>query len=169
MSKNIKRIQQMLSGDFSRKAQVGYTPEIVDRKVGDVWTDDEGIKWEQKKGYKIKVSKLPSVGVLGDQCMDCKKAIPKKGIHRDTYNRMDRCYHCQINFEVDLKSKRIGKNGSKWDFWVKLQLLRRWTDMDKEMEDILSELNNEESPFNMSIANALANENKKQFRKDAGG
>jgi len=169
MGKNIRKIQQMLVGEYGKKTQVGYTPEIVDRKVGDVWTDDEGVKWEQRKGYKIKISGLPGVGFLGDQCSDCKKGIQKKGVHRDTYNRMGRCYHCQLNFEVDLKTKKIGQSGNKWQFWVKLQQLKRWTDMDKEAEDIINEMAEEQSPFDLSIANALANENRKQFKKDAGG
>jgi len=169
MGKNVRKIQQMITGEFGKKTQVGYTPEIVDRKVGDTWTDDEGIKWKQKKGYKIKISKLPNVGILGDQCKDCKKAIEKKGIHRDTYNRMDRCYHCQINFEIDLQSIRIGRNGNKWQFWVKLQQLKRWSDIDKEALELITEISEEESPFDKSVANAIANENRKQFRKNAGG
>ena len=116
MSKNVKKIQQMITGEFGKKTQVGYTPEKIDRKVGDIWTDDEGVKWEQRKGYKIKISGLPGVGILGDQCKDCKKGILKKGVHRDTYNRMDRCYHCQINFEVDLQTKKIGEKNNKHFF-----------------------------------------------------
>ena len=169
MSKNVRKIQQMISGEFNKSSQVGYTPDRIDRKVGDAWTDDEGVKWEQRKGYKIKISGLPGVGILGDQCRDCKKSIPKKGVHRDTYNRMDRCYHCQINFEVDLQTKKIGEKNNKHFFWVKLQQLKRWTDMDKEALDIITEMSEEESPFDMSVVNAIANENRKQFKKDAGG
>ena len=51
---------------------------------------------------------------------------------------MDRCYHCQLNFEVDLQSKKIGENGNKWQFWVKLEQLKRWIDMDKEALDTIS-------------------------------
>lgn len=169
MGKNIKKIQDMISGEYGKKIQVGYTPENVERQVGEIWTDVDDIKWEQRKGYKIKVSKLPGVGILGDQCVDCKKGILSKGIHRDTYNRMGRCYHCQINFEVDLKSKKIGQNGNKWQFWSKLQLLNRWDDMDREALNIITSMSEEESPFDKSVANALANENRKRFKKDVGG
>ena len=169
MNKNIKKIQKMISGEYNKKSSVGYTPKRIDRKVGDIWVDDEGVKWEQRKGYKIKISGLPGVGILGDQCKDCKKSITKKGIDRDTYNRMNRCYHCQLNFEVDLQSKKIGENGNKWQFWVKLEQLKRWIDMDKEALDIITEMSEEESPFDLSVANAIANENRKQFKKDAGG
>ena len=169
MSKNIRKIQKMLTGEFNKSSQVGYTTERVDRKVGDVWEDLEGIKWEQKKGYKIKVSGLPGLGIFGDQCKDCKKGIQSKGIHRDTYNRMSRCYHCQIDFEVKLKSKRIGDNNTKHFFWVKLQKLLRWQAIDNEAQELIDELTEQRNPFDMSVANAIANENKKQFKKDAGG
>jgi hypothetical protein len=166
MSK-IKKIQRALAGE--KTPQIGYEPKTVHREVGDIWTDSEDVKWEQRKGYKIKISGLPGVGVLGDQCKDCKKGIQKKGVHRDTYNRMSRCYHCQINFEVDLKEQKIGQAGNKWQFWVKLQQLKRWIDIDKESYDIVDELTGQISPFDKSVANALANENRKQWKKDAGG
>ena len=167
MGKNIRKIQSMLAGEFNKSSQVGYTPDRVDREVGDIWVDSEGIKWEQRKGYKIKVSVLPGVGILGDQCPDCKKPI-SQGIHRDTFNRMGKCFHCQLNFEVDLQTKKIGEKNNKHFFWVKLQQLKRWTDMDKEALDIITEMSEEESPFYEGVANAIANENRKQFRKDAG-
>ena len=159
----------MLSSEYNRKIQVGFTPEQTERQVGDIWVDLDGIKWEQKKGYKIRISNLPGIGVFGDTCSDCKKGILSKGVHRDTYNRMGRCYHCQINFEVMLKSKRIGQSGNKWQFWAKLQSLKRWSDIDKEALAMITEISEEESPFDKSVANALANENRKQWKKDAGG
>ena len=168
MGKNIRKVQQMLKGEYNYKTQIGYTPNKVDRKIGEIWEDSEGIRWEQKKGYKIKVSKLPGVGIFGNQCSNCDKRITR-GVHRDTYNRMGRCYHCQINFEVDLKSKKIGHNGNKWDFWVKLQQLKRWESIDREAEEIVNEMADEINPFDLSVANALANENRKDFKRDAGG
>ena len=71
-------------------------------------------------------------------------------------------------FYLTWKAKKIGVSGNKWDFWVKLQQLKRWNDIDKEALDIITEMSEEESPFDMSVANAIANENRKQFRKDAG-
>jgi hypothetical protein len=169
MSKNIKKIQQMMASEFNKSSQVGYTPERVDRKVGDIWTDNDDVKWEQRKGYKIKVNILPSLGIFGHQCSECKKGIESRGVHRDTYNRMGRCYHCQINFEIDLKSKKIGENNNKHFFWVKLQKLLRWQAMDNEAEELIEEMSEQTSPFDMSVANALTNENRKQWKKDAGG
>ena len=159
MGKNIRKIQKMLSGEFGKKPQVGYEPERIDRKVGDIWGDFEGIKWEQRNGYKIKVSKLPGVGILGDQCSDCNKRITK-GIHRNTYNRMGRCYHCQINFEVDLKSKKIGEKGNKWQFWVRLHELQNWISGRNELEAFIFQQHEaRKMTYDMSVANAMANAN----------
>ena len=88
MGKNTQKVQDMLDGNHKRKLQVGmHTPEDVhsNRKVGDKWTDSDGVEWEQKQGYRSKVSKLAAKG-LGDTCSmeDCKKLIIKSW-DKDTY------------------------------------------------------------------------------------
>ena len=50
ISKNLQRVQDMVDGTYGGKIQSGYIGETnIDRKVGDIWTDDDGLKWEQKK------------------------------------------------------------------------------------------------------------------------
>ena len=51
MSKNIQKVQEMLDGNYKHKIQSGYTPIEEKREVGDIWTDSDGVKWEQKNGY----------------------------------------------------------------------------------------------------------------------
>jgi len=155
MSKNLQKVQDMVDGKFSGfKTQVGYTPERVERKVGDLWEDSEGDTWEQKKGYIMKVSKLPNAGIFSNRCLDCKKSC-KASYDKDTWNRMERCYHCQINFEIDLKSKNI------WRFWVRLQELHNMDAIEKELEELVFAKTEDRKTnlFDMSVANALANEN----------
>ena len=106
MGKNTQKVQDMLDGNHKRKLQVGmHTTEDVhaNRKVGDIWTDSEGDQWEQKEGYRSKINKLAAVG-LGDNCSmeDCKKLIIKKW-DKDTFKADGRCYHCQLNYELDLQ------------------------------------------------------------------
>ena len=49
ISKNLQRVQDMVDGTYGGKIQSGYIGEAnVERKVGDIWTDDDGLKWEQK-------------------------------------------------------------------------------------------------------------------------
>ena len=75
--KNIENISDMVSGDYKGKIQSGYIGEKeVERKVGDKWVDSDGVEWEQKDGYRSKVSRMASVG-LGDNCSSCEKLILK--------------------------------------------------------------------------------------------
>ena len=157
--KNLEKVQSYLDGTHQGKIQSGYTPENVEYKIGDKWFDSEGVQWEQKNGYRSKVSKV-NVGIFSKQCKDCDKPCTKS-FDVDTYNRMGRCYHCQLNFEIDLKSMQIGYNGNKWQFWVKLQQLKRWDAIDREVEQFMMNRfeENKKNPFDKSIVNAMANAN----------
>ena len=159
---NLNRIQNVLDDKHEGKIQSGYTPDNVEYKVGDRWTDSDGVEWEQKNGYRSKVSKV-NVGIFSKQCKDCDKPCTKS-FDVDTYNRMERCYNCQTTFELDLKyekKNKIGENGNKWQFWVKLQELKRWDSIDKEVEQFVLNRHEENkiNPFDKSIVNAMANAN----------
>ena len=159
-SKNLQKVQDMLDGNHKRKIQSGYETEIVDRKIGDKWTDIDGVSWEQRDGYKLK-GRLATSDIEHHswdmKCKDCEKLILKKR-DKDTFNRMDRCFYCQLDFEVTLKSKKIGHKGTKWDFWVKLQELKRWEIIDKEIDQMVIE-NSEVKWNDKKFLNALANDN----------
>jgi len=101
--------------------------------------------------------------MFSKQCKDCEKPCTKS-FDVDTHNRMSRCYKCQTTFELDLKyesKNRIGKNGNKWQFWVKLQELKRWDSIDREVEQLVLDNHeqNKKNPFDKSIVNAMANAN----------
>ena len=160
--KNLEKVQSYLDGTHQGKIQSGYTPTEETHKVGDKWIDLDGVQWEQKNGYRSKVSKV-NVGIFSKQCKDCSKPCTKS-FDVDTYSRMNRCYNCQVQFEEDLKwnkENRIGKNGNKWEFWVKLQQLKRWNAIDREVEQFVLNRHEENkiNPFDKSIVNAMANAN----------
>ena len=96
----------MLDGKGTGKIQSGYSTVKEHRKVGDKWTDSEGYEWEQKDGYQVKKGgSMPAVGMFNHQCRDCgKNCSPKmaKPWDRDTFKADGRCYHCQLNYELDL-------------------------------------------------------------------
>ena len=117
MSKNIKKIQRMLKGDFKSTIQVGYESKTThQRNEGEEWVDARGRSWKIIEGKRKQITKVPPRGF--DKCNDCKKLI-LKDVDQKTYDRMSRCYYCQINFEAKLKTKKgIGKN------WV-TELLHR--------------------------------------------
>ena len=139
----------MLDGTHGGKIQVGYSTLEETHKVGDTWTDFDGVQWEQKNGHRSKISKVNKG--IADECSDCNKWIIK-GRDRDTYNRMGRCFYCQMNFEVDLKSK------GKWEEWAKEQEILRWETIIKEVAE-LDRRNKENKWDDKSIVNAMANAN----------
>ena len=155
---NLQRIQNVLDDKHEVKIQVGAGDQEskISRKVGDRWTDSVGVEWEQKNGYRSKITKIEK-GIFAKQCDDCGKNCIKKR-DTDTYNRMSRCFECQVNFEAILKSTKIGENNNKWFFWVKLKLLQRWESMDIEENLIMLEvLKENQKLFDKSVSNALAN------------
>ena len=161
---NLEKVQSYIDGTFGGKIQSGFIPEDIHsgRKVGDKWTDSDGVEWEQRDGYRSKVSKV-NVGMFSKQCKDCSKPCTKS-FDVDTYGRMDRCYKCQTTFELDLKyesKNRIGKSGNKWQFWVKLQQLKRWDAIDKEVEQLFDEKEKLDSKkiYDKTVVNAIANSN----------
>jgi len=150
---NIEKIQKMVKGIYNRPIQVGYVSKTL-RKEGEEWEDHNGRKWKIEDGQRKQINKVPPRGI--DKCSDCKKLI-LKDIDQDTYNRMNRCYHCQINFEVDLKAE------GKWEDWVKEMEEKRWETILKEYESEM-ELYKDSDPFDKSVANALSDENIKRYK-----
>ena len=145
---NVEKIQKMVKGIYNRPIQTGYQGKTDNqRKEGEEWTDARGRSWKIEDGKRKQITKVPPRGF--DKCDDCEKLILKT-IDQDTYNRMKRCYHCQINFEVDLKAE------GKWEDWVKEMEEKRWETILKEYESEM-ELYKDSDPFDKSVANALAN------------
>ena len=158
MGKNLQRVQDMLDGNYKNKIQVGYSKTEKQREVGEKWTDSDGVEWEQKEGYIYKVPTMPSVGLFSKQCKDCKKnCSPKtaKPWDRDTYKADGRCYHCQMNYEIDLKADKW----IRWFAYRRLKDLRNMTALEKDMEQWVDELEKQknEKVFDDKVANAIAN------------
>jgi hypothetical protein len=154
-SKNLQKVQDMLDGKFGGKIQSGYTPTEQTREVGDIWTDSDGMKWEQKDGYRVKLTKLANAGIA-EQCSDCEKYIIKPW-DKDIYKWNNRCYYCQVDFEAELKGT------GKFDEWKEKQDKRIKEDYIKKFEEenaeFVKELEKLENPFDTKVANAIANGN----------
>ena len=157
MGKNLQKVQDMLDGNHKNKIQVGYSKTEETRKVGDKWTDSDGVEWEQKEGYIYKVPRMPSVGMFNHQCKDCgKNCSPKmaKPWDRDTFKADGRCYYCQLDYEVDLKTKPI-----RWFAYRRLKDLQNMESLEKDMIQWVDEITEQKkkNPFDKKVANALAN------------
>ena len=146
---NIEKIKKMAKGIYNRPIQVGYEGKTVhQRKEGEEWIAARGRRWTIEEGKRKQITKIPPRGF--DKCSDCEKLI-LKDIDQETYNRMQRCYHCQIDFECDLKDK------GEWENWVKEMETKRWEAVLAEYESEMELINKADSPFDKTIANALAN------------
>ena len=157
MGKNLQKVQDMLDGNYKSKIQVGVGDQEVEetRKVGDKWIDSDGNEWEQKEGYRTKNTSNIRHYSWDEKCSSCEKLIIKKW-DKDVYKADGRCYHCQINYEVDLKTKPI-----RWFAYRRLKDLQNMKSIEMEMEQWVQELDkiNKERIFDMSVANAMANDN----------
>ena len=160
-SKNLAKVQSMLDGTYGGKIQVGAgsVGRGEHRKVGDKWTDSEGYKWEQKEGFQVKSGgSMPAVGMFNHQCKDCgKNCSPKmaKPWDRDCWKADGRCYHCQLNYELDLQfDKPI-----RWFAYRRLKDLKNMESIEKDMEQWVDAITEERkrNPFDETVANALAN------------
>ena len=160
-SKNLAKVQSMLDGTYGGKTIVGDASvgRGEHRKVGDKWTDSDGYQWEQKEGFRVKSGGSGvSVGMFNHQCKDCgKNCSPKmaKPWDRDCFKADGRCYYCQMEFEDNLKfDKPI-----KWYAYRRLKDFKNMEAIEKDMEQWVDEMTEErkKNPFDMKVANAMAN------------
>ena len=157
-SKNLAKVQSMLDGTYGGKIQSGYSPTEEVRNVGGKWTDSEGYEWEQKDGFRVKNSVMPAVGLFNHQCKDCgKNCSPKmaKPWDKDVFKADGRCYYCQLDYEIDLKADKP----IRWFAYRRLKDLQNMKAIEKEMEQWVDEISKEkeQNPFDMKVANAIAN------------
>ena len=109
---NIKAVKEMLGGEHKTqtKKTISFTDKVIKRReVGETWTDDKGQKWEQRKGYKVKVGKLSELRTELRTFPNCNKEtctctepgqadLKMKAIH-------GMCLDCVTLMEYNLKQK----------------------------------------------------------------
>ena len=130
--KNIKAVKEMLDGKHKTqtKKTISFTDKVfVKREVGETWTDDKGQKWEQRKGYKVKVGKLSKLRTELREFPNCNKEsgsctctepgtadLKMKAIH-------GMCLNCVVEMEHKLKlegkyeeyeRKKLLANAENW-------------------------------------------------------
>jgi|TARA_R100000995_G_scaffold22011_1_gene9329 hypothetical protein len=151
---NIEKIKKMAKGIYNRPIQIGYEGKTThQRKEGEEWTDARGRSWTIKDGKRKQITKIPPRGF--DKCNDCEKLILKK-LDQDTYNRMQRCYYCQIDFEMKLRKE------GKWKDWVEEMETQRWEAVLAEYEAEMNLHDESKGAFDKTVANAIANNEHKK-------
>ena len=154
MGKNLQKVQDMVDGNYKNKIQVGYSSQDEKREIGDKWVDSDGNHWEQRDGYKTKNTSNVAHHSWDEKCSDCEKLI-LKAWDKDTHKADGRCYHCQLNYELDLKFDAP----IRWFAYRRLKDLQNMKSLQKEMIQWVDELDKmkNEKVFDKKVANALAN------------
>lgn len=144
----------MLDGNYKSKIQVGYSSQDEKREVGDKWTDSDGNEWEQRDGYRTKNTNNVRHHSWDNKCSGCKKLILKKW-DKDTYKADGRCYHCQLNYEMDLQFD----SKLRWFAYRRLKDFKNMKSIEEEMRQWVDEMTEQrkKNPFDKTVANALAN------------
>ena len=155
-NRNLSKVQDMLDGNFTGKIQVGAIVEDIhaNRKIGERYFDHDDKEWEKTEWGRKSVDKLPSRGLYDDYCSVCEKGIVKPW-DKEIFKFNDRCYHCQIDFEAELKT---GKP-LRWFAYRRLKDLQNMEAIHRDMEQWVEEMTKEKNknPFDETVANALAN------------
>ena len=153
-SKNLQKVQDMLDGKGGGKIQVGYSTAEEKHEVGDIWTDSDNTMWEQKNGYRSNITKLANRGIVDYRCSGCEKFIVKPW-DKDTHKADGRCYHCQMNYELDLSFDAP----IRWFAYRRLKDFKNQKSIENEMEQWVEEFTKmrNEKVFDEKVANALAN------------
>ena len=144
---NIEKVKKMVKGIYNRPIQIGYQGKSIDeRKEGETWVDHNNRTWVKEDGKRKQITKIPPKGF--DKCNDSEKLILKT-IDQQTYNRMQKCQYCQMEFEATLHRE------GKWNDWVADLEKKRWDGILKEYEQEIAEIK-QKNPFDKTVANALA-------------
>jgi len=144
---NIEKVKKMVKGIYNRPIQIGYQGKSIDeRKEGETWVDHNNRTWVKEDGKRKQITKIPPKGF--DKCKDCEKLILKT-IDQQTYDRMQKCQYCQMEFEATLHRE------GKWNDWVADLEKKRWDGILKEYEQEIAEIK-QKNPFDKTVANALA-------------
>ena len=156
MGKNIEKVKKLIAGVGGKGGiRVGYTPKSISmRKEGEEWTEANGRSWKIENGKRKQITKVPPKGF--DKCDDCEKLILKT-IDQQTYNRFKKCKYCQIDFEMKLKREDTENGTTKWKDWVREQEEKRWEAVLAEYESEMVEIDDANSPFDETVANAIGN------------
>ncbi len=119
--KDVERMRNLITGnaDSSSETQIGYKKKIIERKEGDIWTENKKT-WTIKNGIKQTISKLDSVRkevFMPLCCPECNKVM-KKRLDKPNYRIHKKCHDCVILFEHKLQ---INGNSKLQEYKEKLK------------------------------------------------
>jgi len=104
----------LTGGDYQKEAFVSFAgadKEIIKRKVGERWTDEDGRSWEQHEGGKIEVSELGDIMAETRAYLQALNTCKASDCQTIKYGRVDKklisktgyCLHCLTKKEAIIK------------------------------------------------------------------
>ena len=106
--KDVERMRNLITGNVeaSSETQVGYKKKRIERKEGDVWTENKKT-WTIKNGIKQTISKLDSIRkeIFTPLCCPKCNKVMKGQFDKPNYRIHRMCHDCVIEFEHKLGIK----------------------------------------------------------------
>jgi hypothetical protein len=138
--KNVKAVREMIAGTHKTQTKTnisfGEKKTFVKREVGEKWTDDDGVFWEQRKGYKVKLGKLSKLRDELAKFPNCKKGC-------ESYlnpNRNDMkmraihgmCFDCVIEMEHEHKVNGTYKEYEREKIYANMKSWLKGAEIEKD-------------------------------------
>jgi hypothetical protein len=110
-----KLVDMVLSGgEYEKNTQISFSgadKEIIKRNIGDKWTDENGVSWEQHVGGKIQYSELGDImaetRAYLDRLNSCKaedcNTIKLGRVDKKLVSKTGYCLHCLTKKEAQIK------------------------------------------------------------------
>ena len=143
--RSLNDIKKVLDGDFVN-IQVGYdiNEYEVPRKIGDIWEDSNGKKWEQMNGYRTNITKFDDIRDDIRKYRSCPMEVCKVTQYNETRldakfkNLMGMCSKCVAKLETKIRAE------GKWDEYEKNKLkqnaISHLKDKQSELQDMMNSL-----------------------------
>ena len=104
----------LTGGEYEKNTQISFSgadKEIIKRNIGDKWTDENGVSWEQHAGGKIQYSELGDImaetrayldGLNSCKADDC-KTIKLGRVDKKLVSKTGYCATCLAKKELEIK------------------------------------------------------------------
>lgn len=144
----------MTGGEYDKNTQVGYTPDVIERKVGDIW-EDEHHRYEKKEGYTLKTGKNSEAfndirNYLHEQTkcknIECNR-VKKSKTDIKLIQKTGYCIDCLAKIETDIKLQDIWQEYQDYKIYtrmiiegkIKLEQLKQSLDEVKPFYEYINE------------------------------
>jgi hypothetical protein len=107
-----KIIDTVFNRDTDDNHMIGYEGESdTKRSIGEVWTDKNGVTWEQRGGYRLNTTKLDDIRQYLAKLNTCEssncKTIKYSQADKKMIRKTNRCVECQRVLEGVLKREGV--------------------------------------------------------------